>query len=123
MNLSKFIVVINIIFMIVLFSASTLSATNSNNDPITKETVLIGEEKVTGGPRDVVQTMTDVTVSQQQIDNLYITVIKVGGGIQCKATTDSLHTIISTEEWDPGDYRIETIDDFNVYQEFYITVN
>ncbi|BDS09767.1 hypothetical protein [Aureispira anguillae] len=123
MNLSKFIVVINIIFMIVLFSASTISATNSNNDPIAKETLSVGEEKVTGGPRDVVQTMTDVTVSQQQTDNLYITIIKVGGGIQCKVTTDRLHTIISTEEWDAGDYRIETIDDFNVYQEFYITVN
>lgn len=121
MNLSKLFATIFIILISILPSFSIV---NASVLPVeTQEGQQQVDEKIEGGPRDVVQNMASVTILQPQTDMLYITVVKANGDFQCKATSDDLSIVISTEGWDAGDYVIETMDDSNVYQEFYITIN
>ncbi|BDS09766.1 hypothetical protein [Aureispira anguillae] len=112
--------------MTTLCSISTVNATASNNiidKNISDHVIESMSADAKGGPRDVVQTMTDVTVLQTETNHLHVTVIKTGGEVMYELTSENLETTISTNGWESGDYIVETVDDLDIYQEFSITVD
>jgi hypothetical protein len=80
-------------------------------------------EKVEGGPRTIIQNMTEVVIEQPTNTTLYITIVNSADNsiIEMEATSEK-EVMFSTEEWDVGTYKIETTDNQAEYQEFYITV-
>lgn len=74
-----------------------------------------------GGPRDVVQTAIDIRVHQPTATDLTITVIKSNGEVLTTVLTDDLETIISTQDWESGNYTIETVDLAGDYQVFTVS--
>lgn len=73
----------------------------------TQTNVIIGN---IGGPRDVVQTAIDIRVHQPTASDLIITIIKSNGEVLMTVSTDNLETIISTQDWESGNYTVETVD-------------
>jgi hypothetical protein len=111
-----------------LFIATLLTITFSFNTNATAHTKALSVvtpaavEKVEGGPRTIIQNMTDVTVFQPTDTNLYIRVVNSEGTSVIEVETHNENTVISTEELEGGAYTIETIDDNGDYQEFNIIV-
>lgn len=116
MNYSK--ILIALIF--ILFS--TLSAIAANSYEEATQTV-VKKEIIKGGPRDVVQTLVDVTVFQPTMTSLTITLKKSNGEVVSVTNTTALLTVISIQGLDAGDYTIHTEDDFNDVQTFSISVD
>lgn len=75
-----------------------------------------------GGPRDVVQTRTEVDIIQPTPTNLYITILDEDGAAEINEVSSSLETIIPTTDLEEGNYTIETVDDYGVFQEFSIEI-
>ncbi|WMX13467.1 T9SS type A sorting domain-containing protein [Aureispira sp. CCB-E] len=115
MNISKFFIAVltSITFS---FNAAATLPTIIDND------ITVEAKKVEGGPRTVIQAMTEVVVLQPTANNLYITILNSDGQLMAKATTSAQEVTFSTEEWNAGTYKIETTDDSQEYQEFYINV-
>lgn len=114
--MSKYKISIAIIF--VLISAFSTVYANSS-----VETTPIKEEIIKGGPRDVVQTLVDITVLQPTMTPLTITLKKSNGEVVSVTSTTALSTVISLSGLDSGNYTVHTEDDFNDVQVFFISVN
>jgi len=82
----------------------------------------IETKRVDGGPRTVIQAMTDVTILQTTMTNLHITIEDSEGELVVDETTCTQDAVFCTENWAEGTYKIVTIDDNEEYQEFFITV-
>lgn len=111
-------------FLIAIFVCTTFSLNASSTttiEPVVN--LLVVTPKVDGGPRTVIQAMTDITVTQPTSTNLYITIKNSSGDAVIEAETQSEQTVISIEELESGSYTVETVDDYNDYQEFSITIN
>lgn len=114
MNISNFFIAL-LTILTFSFNATASTITTANN-------VSVVAEKVEGGPRKVIQAFGEVVVFQPTVTTLFITIISSKGELVSKETTSAQEVIFSTEEWDAGTYKIETTDDQEGYQEFYITV-
>lgn len=126
MNFSKLAATVFTVLMTTLCAISTVNATASNNiidKNISDHVIESMSADTKGGPRDVVQTMTDVTVLQAETNHLHVTVVKTGGEVMYELTSENLETTICTNGWESGDYIVETVDDLDIYQEFSITVD
>lgn len=124
MNLSKLVGTIAVTLVAILCSFSTVNA-NTSSDIVSNKVPTFSAQlnmKVEGGPRDVVQLMTDVTIFQPETTNLQLNVVNSKGEVLLQMNSNKLKTVISTKGWDAGEYVIETIDDEDIYQEFVITV-
>lgn len=105
-----------VLSLALFFSSFSFIANTSNINAAT------ATEEQEGGPRDVVQTRTEVDIIQPTATNLYITILDEDGAIEISEVSASLETFISTTDLDEGDYRIETVDDYGVFQEFSIQI-
>jgi hypothetical protein len=110
-----------LIFSITLLATLTFSF---NATAITATTTTIAAvEKVEGGPRTIIQNMTDVVVVRQPTaTNLYTTIVNSEGNSVLEMETQDEDTVISVEGLEGGIYTVETIDDNGDYQEFNIIV-
>ena len=75
-----------------------------------------------GGPRTVIQAMTDVIVEQPTASHLETTIINSQGATVIEAETETASRVISLEGLESGTYTVETVDDNGDYQVFSITV-
>ena len=75
-----------------------------------------------GGPRTVIQAMTDVIVEQPTASHLETTIVDSQGTRVIEVETESASTVISLEGLEQGTYTVETVDDNGDYQTFSITV-
>jgi hypothetical protein len=114
MNISNFFIVL---LTILTFSFNATASTITTACDVSLET-----KKVEGGPRTIIQNMTEVIIFQPTVTTLYITIISAKGELVSKMVASAQEIAFSTEEWDAGTYKIETTDDQQEYQEFYITV-
>lgn len=121
MSLSKYAATAIAVLMTLLCSISTVNASVLSNDPLLGA-VATKIEYSKGGPRDVVQTMTDVIVFQPTEDNLYINIINNEGEIVLQQETQGIKTVLSIMGLENGAYTVETIDDSEDIQEFTIEV-
>lgn len=118
MNASKFIGIAMLAVMLCSFSTAT---TPTSPKLFVHPTVASSTSTIEGGPRDIIQFMTSVTIVQPQSETLDI-VIKLNGAVVHATTTTQLQTNISTSGWSPGDYIVETVSLDNDYQELYFTI-
>ena len=102
----------------ITFSLHAHATTSINTLSVTSTAV----KKVEGGPRTVIQAMTDVTVYQPTSGNLYIKIVNSEGSPVIETETGEVSIVISLEGLDSGVYTLETIDDNEDYQEFTIIV-
>lgn len=126
MNLPKLAVTVATVLMTTLCSISTVDANSNTNLIVDNSFNLpfdVAYKKIDGGPRDVVQNMADVVVLQPEADVLHVTIVKEGGDVLYTTSSNDLETTISTENWESGEYTIETVDDSNNYQEFLVTID
>ena len=77
---------------------------------------------VEGGPRTVIQAMTEVIIEQPTSTNLHTKIVNASGNAVIELDTDEASTVISVANLTEGTYTVETIDDNGDYQEFNITV-
>ena len=77
---------------------------------------------VEGGPRTVIQAMTDVIVEQPTAAHLETTIVNSQGTAVIETETEAATTVISLDGLDAGTYRVETVDENGDYQEFSIIV-
>lgn len=75
-----------------------------------------------GGPRTVIQAMTDIVVEQSTTGHLETTIVNSQGTVVIETETDSRSTVISLDGLQQGIYTVETVDDNGDYQEFSIIV-
>ncbi|WMX13466.1 MULTISPECIES: hypothetical protein [unclassified Aureispira] len=110
------------IYIALLFTISFSFNANSTTNVFPDYTMA----KVEGGPRTVIQAMTgaeeNVTVLQPTATNLYVTIKDSNGDTAIEAETQEENTMISIQSLEPGDYVVETVDDYGDYQEFSIAV-
>ena len=78
--------------------------------------------KERGGTRGLIQLRTSITVTQETDEFLEITAVDDTGVEVHQSTTTALKTVISTEDWDSGNYTIITVDAYGDRQDFFITV-
>lgn len=117
MNLSKiFIATITIFF-------ASLSLTIANISTTELVEVKVGEQVIKGGPRDVVQTKVDMTITQPTASSLNITIVDANGVVVIEQTALTEETTISTLDLEDGNYIVETIDNYGDYQEFSIKID
>ena len=75
-----------------------------------------------GGPRTVIQAMTDISVNQETGTKLYTTILNSDGAAVIEAESEEVSTVISVEGLESGTYTVETVDEDGDYQAFSITV-
>lgn len=85
-----------------------LNLNSENENHSIDQLIILNTED--GGPRDVVQTAIDITIHQPTASDLLITILDSNGEVFMVVLTDDLQTVISTENWETGNYTIETID-------------
>lgn len=115
MNMPKFFITILIFITFTLGVVAEASKTTT--------TFLVEMAKVEGGPRTVIQAMTDIVVHQPTATNLYITIVDSNGNVVIKTATQEKKTVISAAGLSKGTYIVETVDDHGDYQEFPITID
>ena len=81
-----------------------------------------GTASVEGGPRTVIQAMTEVIIEQPTATNLHTKIVNASGNAVIELDTEEASTVISVAGLAEGTYTVETIDDNGDYQEFNITV-
>jgi hypothetical protein len=113
---------LNIFIAVLLTIAFSLNVNATVNTTTLSIATPATVEKVEGGPRTIIQNMTDVVVIQPTGTNLYITIVNSEGTSVIEVETHNENTVISTEELEGGVYTIGTIDDNGDYQEFFITI-
>jgi hypothetical protein len=106
--------------LLTLTFSLNINAATSLNIQSTSPTAI---QKVEGGPRTVIQAMTDITVQQPTATNLYITIVDTDDNTVLETETQKVSTLISVAGLEKGNYIVETIDDNGDYQEFAITVD
>jgi hypothetical protein len=117
MNLSNFFIVtaITVLFSLNTQEVASLSFLNNN----IKASLT---EKTHGGPRTVIQAMTEVVVNQPTATNLYITIVDAEGTIVIDEVSQSVETRISIVGLKKGTYIVKTIDDYEDVQVFTIFI-
>lgn len=75
-----------------------------------------------GGPRNVIQQRSSITVTQPTNDYLEIVVVNQTGNTVYETTTTAHETVISTESWNQGNYTVITTDAYGDRQDFYVTI-
>ncbi len=118
MNLSNFFVATSAAVMLLLNITGIVDVRHASIK--VPNTVVI--PKVDGGPRTVIQAMTEIVVNQPTATNLSIKVIDSTGVVVIEETTQSLQTRISTTGLKPGTYTVETIDDYDDLQVFTVVI-
>ena len=117
MNVSKIFITL-LVTLVFSFSVTATATMATAVNAVTPAAV----KKVEGGPRTVIQAMTDVVVYQPTSTNLYTTIVNSEGNSVIETETREANTVISLEGLPSGNYTLETIDDNGDYQEFSITV-
>lgn len=105
----------------VLFLSSTAQAhdVEPTLNPVSAKEVPV---EAKGGPRNVIQERTSITVSQSTNDYLEIAVVDASGVNMHFSETTAYKTTISTDEWGTGNYVVITIDAYGDRQDFYIDI-
>lgn len=118
MNLSNIIItaVITVLFTLNNKEITNLSLLDYNTSS------LVAKGNIQGGPRTVIQAMTEVVVYQPTATNLYITIVDSEGTVVIDQTTQSLETRISTVGLKKDTYTIKTVDDYGNVQIFTISI-
>ncbi|MGH1335968.1 MAG: hypothetical protein ACRBFS_07550 [Aureispira sp.] len=75
-----------------------------------------------GGPRNVIQERTSITVIQLTNDYLEIVVVNKNGEEVHESNITAYKTTISTESWNVGNYTVITTDAYGDRQDFYINI-
>ena len=113
MNISK--------FFIALLTTLTFSF-NATATIITTTNISTAVQSLDGGPRTVIQAMTDISVNQETGTKLYTTILNSEGTAVIESETEEVSTVISVEGLESGTYTVETVDEAGDYQAFSITV-
>jgi hypothetical protein len=106
------------VLVTITFSLNANAATSIN----TQSNSTTAIEKVEGGPRTIIQNMTDIIVEQPTATNLYITIVNSGGAPVIEAVTQDKKTLISIAGLAAGTYTVETVDDYNNLEVFVIVI-
>ena len=102
----------------IAFSLNSNATTSTNTLSVIPPAV----EKVQGGPRTVIQAMTDVVVGQQTATYLQITIVDSEDNSVIERETEAVSTVISVKGLGQGTYTVETVDESGDYQEFSIVI-
>ena len=114
MNISKFFIALLITLTFSFNATATIITTTTN--------VSIAVHSLDGGPRTVIQAMTDISVNQESGTKLYTTILNSDGAAVIEAESEEVSTVISVEGLESGTYTVETVDEDGDYQAFSITV-
>lgn len=117
MNFSNFITITAITLLFSLNTEEIAKFSSFDNNALI---LRIGNTQ--GGPRTVIQAMTEVLVNQPTTTNLYITIIDSEGTVVIDEATQSLETSISIVGLKKGVYTVKTVDDYEDVQEFTISI-
>lgn len=76
-----------------------------------------------GGPRNIIQGLTEIVVDQPVAEHLDITILDEDGRVVVASSTRNVRTTISIVGWGKGDYTVQTINDDADYQEQVIVID